>query len=264
MSIVHTVVVADAGERIRKDRLKDEFVAAASHELCTPLASIAGALGLLIGGAAGPLPEPAVRLLRIAQTNCQRLIRLSNDILDLEKIASGKLAFRSERLSARAAAEQAIESNRAYADSFGVRVRLEQDAVAGDIYADADRLAQVITNLLSNAIKFSPRGGEVVVTICERNDIVRLAVRDHGPGIPLAFRTRIFEKFAQAAAADAPQQGGSGLGLSIVKQIVARLGGTVGFEDADGGGTIFYVDLPAWAQAAADAGNAAHLPTVIV
>lgn len=258
-------IIVDVSERTRMDRLKDEFVSTVSHELRTPLTSIAGSLGLLIGGAAGTLPEPVARLIRIAQSNSQRLVRLINDILDIEKIESGQVAFKCRRLDARPLVEQVIEANRGYADGFHVRVRLDAYASSAEVYADPDRLAQVMTNLLSNAIKFSPADGEVTVTISVRGDSVRLAVRDHGPGIPREFRPRIFEKFAQADATDARQKGGTGLGLSIVKQIVDRLSGTVGFEDADGGGTVFYVDLPSWVQAAReiDARDAAVRPQIL-
>jgi PAS domain S-box-containing protein len=237
-------VIADISERKRVERLKDEFVSTVSHELRTPLTSISGSLGLLIGGAAGKLPEAAARLLSIAQTNSQRLVRLINDILDIEKIESGQIVFNVRRVDARSLVEQAIEANRGYADTFRVRVRLDSDASAGEVHADPDRLAQVITNLLSNAIKFSPADGEVVAGIEKRGDTVRTWVRDHGPGIPADFKPRIFEKFAQADATDARRKGGTGLGLSIVKQIVIRLGGEVGFDDAPCGGTIFHVDLP--------------------
>jgi DNA-binding response OmpR family regulator len=127
-----------------------------------------------------------------------------------------------------------------------VRIRLEDAAAVGDVRADPDRLAQVVTNLLSNAIKFSPRNNEVVVSIEKRADVFRLSVRDHGLGIPVDFKSSVFEKFAQADATDARQKGGTGLGLSIVKQIVDRLGGGVGFADALGGGTVFHVTLPSW------------------
>jgi PAS domain S-box-containing protein len=248
-------VYIDISERTRVEHLKDEFVSTVSHELRTPLTSIAGSLGLLVGGAAGELPETAMRLISIAQSNSQRLVRLINDILDIEKIESGQIAFKFKRLSARALAEQVIEANRGYADGFHVRVRLADDAAVGEVYADADRLAQVITNLLSNAIKFSPADAEVTVAIGQSKESVRIAVRDHGPGIPREFRPRIFEKFAQADASDTRQKGGTGLGLSIVKEIVARLGGTVGFEDASGGGTVFYVELPSWSQIGARASD---------
>jgi PAS domain S-box-containing protein len=225
------------------DRLKDEFVSTVSHELRTPLTSIAGALGLLIGNAAGKLPEHAARLLAIAHTNSQRLVRLVNDILDIEKMESGQIVFSFKRVEARALAKQAIEGNRGFADGYGIRVRLDPESTAGEVHADPDRLSQVVTNLLSNAIKFSPPDGEVVVAIQERDHLVRISVRDHGPGIPPDFRPHMFEKFAQADVTDARRKGGTGLGLSIVKQIVTRLGGTVDFDDAPDGGTVFRVDL---------------------
>ncbi|HYA06704.1 MAG TPA: ATP-binding protein, partial [Xanthobacteraceae bacterium] len=256
-------VIVDISDRKRMDRLKDEFVFNVSHELRTPLTSIAGSLGLLVGGAAGQLPGQATRLITIAQNNCLRLVRLINDVLDIEKIESGKMVFHFKRTDARALVEQVIEANRGYADGFQVRVRLDAAAVADEVYADSDRLAQVITNLLSNAIKFSPPNEEVVVAIDQRQDMVRIAIRDHGPGIPSEFRSRIFEKFAQAQATNARQRTGTGLGLSIVKQIVTRLDGTVGFEDADGGGTVFHVDLPGWAKIAAREIDSAASPGAV-
>jgi PAS domain S-box-containing protein len=228
------------------DRLKDEFVSTVSHELRTPLTSIAGALGLLIGNAAGKLPKPATRLLEIAHKNSQRLVRLIDDILDIEKLESGKVIFNLIRIDVQALVKQAIEANRGFAEGYQVRVRLVATPSPCTVRADPDRLEQVVTNLLSNAIKFSPMGGEVLVTIELRGEAVRVSVRDHGPGISANFRSHIFQKFAQADATDGRQKGGTGLGLSIVKQITARLDGVVDFEDAPGGGTIFHVDLPSW------------------
>jgi len=232
-----------------KRRLKDEFVATVSHELRTPLTSIAGALGLLIGNAAGKLPEAAARLFTITYTNSQRLVRLLNDILDIEKMESGKAIFEFKRIEVRSLVEQTIEANRGFAEGCNVRIRLDAAAAAFDVRADADRLVQAITNLLSNAIKFSPPGEEVVVAVETRGDTVRISVRDHGHGVPDEFKPHIFEKFAQADGTDARRKGGTGLGLSIVKQIVDRLDGAVGFEEAPGGGAIFHVDLPNWARA---------------
>jgi signal transduction histidine kinase len=233
-------------ERKRLERLKDEFVSTVSHELRTPLTSISGSLGLLMGNAAGNLPRPMARLLSIAYTNCQRLVRLVNDILDIEKMDAGRIVFNFGRVDVRRLVVQVIEASRGFAEGYGVRIRLEASRAAAEVRADPDRLAQVITNLLSNAIKFSPEDKEVVVAIEQDQDVLRLTVRDHGSGIPVDFRPLIFEKFAQADARDARQKGGTGLGLSIVKQIVDRLGGEVGFADAAGGGTIFHVQLPCW------------------
>ena len=235
-----------ATERKRLERLKDEFVSTVSHELRTPLTSISGSLGLLMGNAAGDLPKPMARLLAIAHNNSQRLVRLVNDILDIEKMEAGGAVFNFRCVDVRALAEQAIEANRSFAEGYGVRISLADAANTADVRADPDRLLQVITNLLSNAIKFSPADREVVLAVDKGGDFVRLTVRDHGPGIPVDFRPLIFEKFAQADAGDARQKGGTGLGLSIVKQIVDRLSGEVGFADAPGGGTIFHVQLPCW------------------
>ena len=234
-----------AVERKRLERLKDEFVSSVSHELRTPLTSISASLGLLVGKAAGIPPGEAARLLTIAHRNSQRLVRLVNDILDIEKMESGHAVFNFERVALRSLVDQAIEGSRVLAGGHGVRIRIEDGDAADGVRADPDRLAQVVANLLSNAIKFSPADNEVVVAIERRGKIIRLSVRDHGPGISDDFKPRIFERFAQADATNARQKGGTGLGLSIVKQIVDRLDGKVGFDDALGGGTVFYVDLPA-------------------
>jgi signal transduction histidine kinase len=217
--------------------------------LRTPLTSIAGALGLLAGGAVGALPESALRLLKIAHANCQRLVRLVNDILDIQKIETGNMPFDLRPLEARALVEQAIEANRGFAESYGVPVRLDDSAATGVVFADADRLTQVVTNLLSNAVKFSPRGAEVIVTIENSDAMVRISVRDHGPGIPDAYKDSIFEKFVQVDAINTRLIGGTGLGLNIVKQIVERLKGQIDFEVAPGGGTVFRLALAALEQA---------------
>ena len=244
--ILVTAAVRDISVRKHTERLKDEFVSTVSHELRTPLTSISGSLGLLVGQWAGKLPESAARLLTIAHTNSQRLVRLINDILDIEKIEFGRIVFKLGRTDVITLVEQVIESNRGFAEGYDVRVRLETALLDGEVNADPDRLAQVITNLLSNAIKFSPAEGEVLVTIEKHNDAVRILVRDHGSGIPVDFRPHIFKKFAQADATNTRQKGGTGLGLSIAKQIVERLDGEIGFDDAPGGGTIFHVELPVW------------------
>jgi signal transduction histidine kinase len=235
-----------ATERKRLERLKDEFVSTVSHELRTPLTSISASLGLLVGNAAGILAEPARRLLGIAHANSQRLVRLINDILDIEKLESGHVVFDLGRIEVRSLVERTIDGYRGFAEGHNVRIRFEGSSAVAEVRADPDRLAQVLTNLLSNAVKFSPAGHEVVVTVRHASDFVRISVRDHGPGIPPDFKSRIFERFAQADGTNARRKGGTGLGLSIVKQIVDRLGGEVGFIDAAGGGTIFHVDLPRW------------------
>ncbi len=238
-----------AVERKNLERLKDGFVASVSHELRTPLTSISGSLGLLMVKAAGCLPEPLARLLGIAHANCQRLVRLVNDILDIEKMEAGQVAFNFAQVEVRSIVELVVDANRELAHGCGITMRIEDAGSQCDVRADPDRLAQVFTNLLSNAIKFSPAETEVIIAIQKGSEEVRVTVRDHGPGIPDDFRSRIFERFAQADATNARQKGGTGLGLSIVKQIVDRLGGKVGFADAPGHGSIFHVELPSWQSA---------------
>jgi signal transduction histidine kinase len=252
-----------ATERKRLERLKDEFVSTVSHELRTPLTSIFGSLALLKANAAGKLPDAALRLIGIAHRNCERLVRLVNDILDIEKMESGLVAYNFQHVEARSLLEQAIEANRDLADAHKVQIRLDPACPAADVRADADRLTQVVTNLFSNAIKFSPPGSEVVVAIENGGEMVRITVRDYGSGIPDNFKPLIFEKFAQADATNARQKGGTGLGLSIVREIVGRLGGMVGFDDAPGGGTIFHVDLPRWQDLAGSGDNPVAVPQAL-
>jgi signal transduction histidine kinase len=241
-----------AGERKRLERMKDEFISTVSHELRTPLTSITGSLGLLTSKMAGTLCEPAARLLEIAHSNSQRLVRLVNDILDIEKLASGHVVFNLRRVEVRSLVQESVDAIEEFAQGLGVHIRIEAAAGVHEVLADADRLAQVMTNLLSNAAKFSPPNGEVVVTIENGVSLVRISVRDHGPGIAPEFKSRVFERFAQADATNARRKGGTGLGLSIVQEIVERLAGEVGFADAPGGGTVFHVELPAWVGPARD------------
>lgn len=250
---VHVVaIVRDISERRRTEQLKDEFVSTVSHELRTPLTSIAGSLGLLAGGVAGALPEKAARLIHIAQANSQRLVRLINDILDIEKIESGKLRLDMVPLDLRDIAQRSVEGVSGYANNLGVELTLSKGERVS-IRGDADRLIQVVTNLLSNALKFSPRGGEVRVTVDPENRLARLSVVDEGPGIPDAFRARIFSKFAQADGSDTRAKGGTGLGLAIAREIAERHGGRLWFESAEGFGATFHLDLPLADEARASA-----------
>ncbi|WP_164511920.1 CHASE3 domain-containing protein [Brevundimonas fluminis] len=241
-------VVRDISERRRIEAMKDAFVSTVSHELRTPLTSIAGSLGLLAGGAAGELPEKASRLIGIAHSNSQRLVRLINDILDVEKLESGRQPMTMEVLDLRDVARRSVEGVQGYADQLGVVLSLGEGEPA-PVRGDMDRLIQVVTNLLSNAAKFSPSGGEVSVGVNPETRIARLSVADRGPGIPDAFRARIFGKFAQADASDARAKGGTGLGLAIAREIAERHGGRLWFESQEGEGATFHLDLPLWSDA---------------
>jgi signal transduction histidine kinase len=198
-----------------------------------------------------------MRLLRIAQSNTQRLLVLVNDILDIAAIEGETIAFDFQQAEINRLVEGAVLANNAFAEKCGVTIKLEDRTDGATVHTDTKRLEQVVTNLLSNAVKFSPRGEDVGVTIEATDDRVRVYVRDHGPGIPDEYKYRIFEKFVQVDATDTRQNGGSGLGLSIVKQLIVRLGGEVSHEAAPGGGSIFRIDLPR-ADASAATGTTHH------
>jgi signal transduction histidine kinase len=221
-----------AGERKRLEGLKSKFVSTVSHELRTPLTSIAASLKLLASGTPG-IPGPTARLIDIALANCLRLVRLVNDILDTEKLESGRVAFHLSRVDARSLVESVVAADQGVAESYGVRVEIV-GVVNGVAYvrADADRLAQAFSNVLANAVKFST---QVVISVGQVDDWVRISVRDNGPGIPDNFRSRLFQRFAQADGSTTRRKGGTGLGLYIVKQIVDRLGGKVSLGDRDVG-----------------------------
>lgn len=238
-------IVRDTTERRRVEQMKSEFVSTVSHELRTPLTSIAGSLGLIQGGAAGEVSEKAARLIEIARDNSQRLVRLINDILDMEKLEAGRMEFVLQPLVLASFLNQAIEANLGYAQQYSVSVVLEPVPANATVIADPDLLMQVMANLISNAAKFSETGGEVVVRTLSLDRRWRISVADRGSGIPKAFRSRIFGKFAQAEASDDRQKGGTGLGLSIVREIVYRMGGEISFDTEVGVGTTFHVDLPA-------------------
>ncbi|GIW05388.1 MAG: hybrid sensor histidine kinase/response regulator [Dehalococcoidia bacterium] len=234
------VLVRDITERKKVDLLKNEFVSTVSHELRTPLTSIRGSLGLLKGGVGGALPPEAANLVDIAFKNSERLVRLINDILDIEKIESGKLPLERRPLDLGHLVESAIEANEGLAAELGVRLTIGERTTPAIVLGDYDRLMQVMANLLSNAAKFSPAGAEVRVDVTRSRGGFRVAVRDQGPGIPDQFRSRVFERFAQADSSDRRQKGGTGLGLSITKAIVERHGGTIGFETSESGSTFWF------------------------
>jgi len=234
----------DITERKEIERLKNEFIATVSHELRTPLTAIIGALGLLKELTTGKLPADADAFMNMAQQNSDRLATLINDILDIEKIESGLAEFRADAVAVAALVERAAALNAPYADKFGVRFEPQRPLPDAVVTADEGRLLQVLTNLMSNAAKFSPAGSAISLSATLRDGRVRVAVADRGPGIPEAFRGRIFQKFAQADGSDTRRKGGTGLGLSISRAIIEKMGGTMNFESVAGQGATFYFELP--------------------
>ena len=238
-------------ERSELDLLKDEFISTVSHELRTPLTSIRGALGLLSSGVIGDVDAKAQNLLRIAVTNTDRLIRLINDILDLERMESGRAPLQIRRCSLRDLAQQAIETMTPMADASTVHLELAGFTAAQAAFpealffdGDTDRILQVLTNLLSNAIKFSPTASTVRVHTEATADSILLKVSDEGRGIPSDKLDSIFDRFQQVEPADARQKGGTGLGLAICRSIVQQHSGSIWAQRNLGVGTTFYVLLP--------------------
>jgi len=233
-------------EQVRKLQLqlRDEFISTVSHELRTPLTSIRGALGLIDAGVLGKLEEKAEAMVKIALQNSERLVRIINDILDVEKIQSGGLEIRIESVPLATFLQQAIAVNQAYGVKYHVRFELENVPSTIELAADPDRLMQVMANLLSNAAKFSPAGSTVRVRAIECDPHVRIEVEDRGIGIPEQFRKRVFDKFAQADSSTSRRFEGTGLGLSITRKLTEAMGGTIGFTTVTDQGTTFYFELP--------------------
>jgi PAS domain S-box-containing protein len=237
-------VIEDIRVRKEVERLKSEFTAVVSHELRTPLTSIRGSLGLILGALSASLPQKVRDLLEIAQSNCERLVLLINDILDIEKFSAGQMRFDMHTLPLAAVALQAVEANEGYARKFNVRIELAAIDPDCQVTIDPDRFVQVMSNLLSNAVKYSPQGGLVRVWSERRGDCVRINVRDQGPGIPEDFRDRIFEKFSQADSSTTREKGGTGLGLHIARRFVEHMHGRVGYESETGRGSTFWIEFP--------------------
>ncbi|MCF1502421.1 ATP-binding protein [Afifella sp. H1R] len=236
----------DISDQKRSERMKNDFISTVSHELRTPLTAIHGALGLVAAGGAGQLSAKGNSLVSIAYANSARLVRLINDILDIERIESGRMHFDIRPLAIRPLLEAAVEALCAYAAELEVSIEIEETAPGLVCLADQDRLSQAFVNLISNAVKFSPSGGTVRIRIAQRAGRARIYVSDEGPGIPQEFHTRIFTKFERANFSDNQKVGGTGLGLSITKAIIEHLNGEIDFRSTEGGGTIFFVDLPSF------------------
>ena len=237
-------LIEDITERRRLDRMKDQFIATISHELRTPLTSISGSLGLLAGGAAGPMPEKAANLLDNAKRNSERLASLINDLLDMEKLVSGKMPITPGTQALNPILSEAVESMMHYADRCGIALQLQTISEELIVHVDNARLQQALTNLISNAVKFSPEESAVEITTQRTDGLVTIRVRDHGPGVDASFQPMLFSRFAQADASDTRQLPGTGLGLAITREIVEAMDGSVLYRDAEGGGSAFHIRLP--------------------
>jgi PAS domain S-box-containing protein len=232
----------DVTQRREIERMKNEFISVVSHELRTPLTSIRGALGLLAGGKVGTFPDKAQRMLDIAVSNTDRLVRLINDILDIERIDSGRAAMQKREVRIGELMSQAVDVMRAMSEKNDVL--LEVHPLEAKVNVDPDRIIQTLTNLISNAIKFSPPGGKVTLSATADSETLHLKVADQGRGIPQEMLESIFERFHQVDATDSREKGGTGLGLAICRTIIQQHGGKIWAESIPGQGSNFFIDLP--------------------
>jgi signal transduction histidine kinase len=236
-------IVQDVTEQRAVERMKDEFVSVVSHELRTPLTSIRGALGLLAGGALGPLTDKAQRMAEVAMISSERLSRLINDILDVERMEAGELTLQLASCCADDLVSVSTGEMSAMAADAGVTLRVS--SADGSVWADRDRIAQALTNLLSNAIKFSSRGGEVTLSAVPSEGWVTFTVADQGRGIPGDQLEAVFDRFQQVDSSDARDKNGTGLGLPISRGIVEQHGGLIQVTSTPGKGATFSFTLPA-------------------
>ena len=226
------------------NQMKDEFISTVSHELRTPLTSILGALGLMKSQVMPPESKAYRDMVATALENSERLSRLINDLLDVQKFEAGKFSLQFSHVDLPELLRQGVEGIAPYSAQYQVQVALLLPDNPINIQADAMRLRQVIDNLLSNAIKFSEAGSNVELRVFSLKDKVRVEVEDHGQGIPISFQSRLFEKFSQADASNSKKTAGTGLGLVICKNIIESHQGVIGFHSTPGKGTLFWFELP--------------------
>ncbi len=239
---VYTVYLQDVSSRKQIERMKDEFVSVVSHELRTPLTSIHGSLGMLATDLISPGSEDGKRLVKIAADSTERLVRLINDILDIERIKSGKITMSKQMYQVSDLITQAIDVVKPLADKAQVKLSIENSPL--QLRVDADRFIQTLTNLLSNAIRFSSSDDTVYLTAFEQDSEILFTVKDSGRGIPEDKLEIIFERFQQVDSSDARNHEGTGLGLAICRSIIEMHGGRIWVESIMGAGSTFYFTLP--------------------
>lgn len=235
--------VSDITERKAAEMRVSEFYSMVSHELRTPLTSMKGVLLLLERGKAGKLSEQAEQLILLGRKECDRLIRLINDMLDIKKIEVGKLQLYRQNLDPGDVVKQTIETLTSFAaeKQIGLKDDIRTDE---QIYADKDRVVQIITNLISNSVKFSPSGSDIKIKVERAAEMVRFSVTDSGPGINEADQGKLFKVFEQIVTGETSRKDGTGLGLAICKGIIDEHGGEIGVVSSEGKGATFWFELP--------------------
>ncbi len=242
--IAYVGMIRDISERKHTEKLKNEFIATVSHELRTPLTSISASLAIIESGSRGPLPADISNLIQIAKQNSLRLQNLINDLLDMDKLLSNQMEFIYTKFNALALVEKTMAANQYLADKHHIKFHISSAEANCHIYADENRTQQVLGHLLSNAAKFSHAHSTVDLSISKTATYVKISVLDYGIGIQPEFKSTIFSSFTQADSSSRRHKDGSGIGLSISKELIEKMGGRIGFTSSVGQGSSFYVELP--------------------
>ena len=237
-------VVRDVTHRTKIEKIKNEFISTVSHEMRTPLTSIRGSLGLIAGGAMGEVAPDINNLIKISINNTERLIRMINDILDIDRIESGSMTFNFDNISLNSVTIDSINNIQGMAEDKSITVDYRCLCTDSDVLADRDRLTQVIVNLLSNSIKFSHPDDTVLVILDCTEDMCTLSIKDTGIGISEQDQEIIFDKFTQVDSSDTRDIGGSGLGLTIVRSIIDAHHGEIELVSKQSIGSTFIIHLP--------------------
>ncbi|MEL6815744.1 MAG: ATP-binding protein, partial [Cyanobacteria bacterium J06598_3] len=251
-------LTTDISDRKAIERMKDEFIAVVSHELRTPLTSIHTSLKLMATGRLGHLSEDGQQMLEVADENTDRLVRLVNNVLDLQRIESGEVTMDAHECDVVDLIAEAAEVMQTNAQQHDIEIKIQ--SVSLSLWADPDYIVQILTNLLGNAIKFSTPGNSIHLSVRPyiepvRNNSVRerqasepamvlFSVQDYGQGIPANKLSNIFERFQQVDSSDSRKKGGTGLGLTICRKIVEQHGGKIWAESQLGVGSCFYFTIP--------------------
>ncbi|TNE51057.1 MAG: PAS domain S-box protein [Deltaproteobacteria bacterium] len=244
-NIYFSAVLRDITSRKQVERMKTEFVSTVNHELRTPLTSIQGALSLLQISATEQLDPNNLKLVELASRNCENLTTLVNDILDMEKIAAGKMMYKMQPVNLTELTEEVLQNHLSLADIYDVtfQTTLTDEVVTCEL--DPIRYNQALANLLSNAAKYSPKGGVVTIEVSkDEQGFACVSIADNGPGIPASFQDKIFGRFERADSSSTRSKGGSGLGLNITKSIIEAFHGSISFDSKEGQGSTFYMKLP--------------------
>lgn len=242
--VVYVGVIRDISDRKHTEKLKNEFISTVSHELRTPLTSITASLAIIESGNLGKLPDKINNLVQIAKQNSLRLQNLIDDLLDMDKLLSNKIEFSCKNFDALMLIEKAIAANQYIAEKYHVRFHLSSAEANCHIYADEVRTQQVLGHLLSNAAKFSYPHSTVDIAVSRSTMFVKISVIDYGTGIAPEFKSSIFSSFTQADSSSSRHKDGSGIGLSISKELIEKMGGNIGFTSNLGQGSTFYIELP--------------------